>query len=310
MAGNGPGISSSPRRRMPSNLRNEVSKCVSMTWRVIRACPWMEGTTCAACPLGTYSAGWCKLKGSETCVESAWFRRLKLKYMTICFQVLLSTSTCAATTRVRSARRRATLAPWERPRQASERPTWVNAFAPPTPSSTRKAPRASATPASRVTSTRPAASALRAQWRSTRKSPAPTSAARAPSVGRCKLKPVETRVESAWFQRLKLNCDKPVSEFAFKFNLRPYTSAPPPPPSAPSHHPRACAPPAPTSTLLHRRNRIAPTTSAIRASCSWAAHAAAEATSPRPSSPRSPGSGALSPTPPAGTAGHVLLATS
>jgi len=41
-------------------------------------------------------------------------------------------------------------------------------------------------------------------------------------VGRCKLKPVETRVESAWFQRLKLKYDTPVSEFAFKFKLRRY----------------------------------------------------------------------------------------
>ena len=63
--------------------------------------------------------------------------------------------------------------------------------------------------------------------------------------------------------------------------------------------PRACAPLASTSTPFRR---TAPPTSASRASCSWAARAAAEATLPRPSSPRSRGSGALSPTPPAGMA--------
>jgi len=39
---------------------------------------------------------------------------------------------------------------------------------------------------------------------------------------RCKLKPIETRIESAWLQRSKLKYDEPVSEFAFKLNLRRY----------------------------------------------------------------------------------------
>ena len=29
-------------------------------------------------------------------------------------------------------------------------------------------------------------------------------------------------IESAWFQRLKLKCDEPLSNFAFNFNLRRY----------------------------------------------------------------------------------------
>jgi len=41
-------------------------------------------------------------------------------------------------------------------------------------------------------------------------------------VGRCRLNPIEPRVESAWLQRLKLNCDEQVSSFAFNFNLRRY----------------------------------------------------------------------------------------
>jgi hypothetical protein len=39
---------------------------------------------------------------------------------------------------------------------------------------------------------------------------------------RCKSKPIETRVESAWHQRSKLKYDESVSEFAFKFKLRRY----------------------------------------------------------------------------------------
>ena len=41
-------------------------------------------------------------------------------------------------------------------------------------------------------------------------------------VRQCRLKPVAPRVESAWFQRLKLNCDVLVSRFAFSFNLHLY----------------------------------------------------------------------------------------
>ena len=44
-------------------------------------------------------------------------------------------------------------------------------------------------------------------------------------VGRCRLNRVETCVESAWFQRLKLNYDEPLSSFAFNFNSRHYTAA-------------------------------------------------------------------------------------
>jgi len=39
-------------------------------------------------------------------------------------------------------------------------------------------------------------------------------------VGRCRFNPVEVRVESAWFQLLKLKYDEPLSHFAFNFNLR------------------------------------------------------------------------------------------
>jgi hypothetical protein len=35
---------------------------------------------------------------------------------------------------------------------------------------------------------------------------------------------VKTRVESAWFQRLRLKCDKPLSNVAFNFNLRRYSA--------------------------------------------------------------------------------------
>jgi Cu+-exporting ATPase len=41
-------------------------------------------------------------------------------------------------------------------------------------------------------------------------------------VGRCRMKPIEPLVESAWFQRLKLTCDTPLSKFALNFNLRHY----------------------------------------------------------------------------------------
>jgi hypothetical protein len=33
------------------------------------------------------------------------------------------------------------------------------------------------------------------------------------------------RVDRDWFQCLKLECDEPLSHFAFKFNLRRYTMA-------------------------------------------------------------------------------------
>jgi len=42
-------------------------------------------------------------------------------------------------------------------------------------------------------------------------------------VGQCRLTLVEGRVQSAWFQVLKLKHDKLLSTFAFNFNLRHYT---------------------------------------------------------------------------------------
>jgi len=45
-----------------------------------------------------------------------------------------------------------------------------------------------------------------------------------PTVRRCRLKPDETHVESAWFQRLKLNCNELLSNLAFNVNLRRYTT--------------------------------------------------------------------------------------
>jgi len=39
------------------------------------------------------------------------------------------------------------------------------------------------------------------------------------------LKRVDTSVERAWFQRLKLEYDEALSNFVFKFNLRRYTPA-------------------------------------------------------------------------------------
>jgi len=44
------------------------------------------------------------------------------------------------------------------------------------------------------------------------------------AVGRCKLKPAETRVESAWRQRLKLEFGEALSNFAFKSKLRRYST--------------------------------------------------------------------------------------
>jgi hypothetical protein len=38
-------------------------------------------------------------------------------------------------------------------------------------------------------------------------------------VRQCRLKPVEARVDIAWCQRLKPNCDELVSSIAFKFNF-------------------------------------------------------------------------------------------
>jgi hypothetical protein len=42
-------------------------------------------------------------------------------------------------------------------------------------------------------------------------------------VRRCKLNPVEAHVERVWFQRLKLNCDDPLSNVALNVNVRLYT---------------------------------------------------------------------------------------
>jgi hypothetical protein len=39
-------------------------------------------------------------------------------------------------------------------------------------------------------------------------------------AGRFRLFPHCSRVDGAWFQRLKLRCDVPISNFAFNFNLR------------------------------------------------------------------------------------------
>ena len=48
------------------------------------------------------------------------------------------------------------------------------------------------------------------------------------TAGRRKFKPfIETRVESAQFQRLTLTCNKLLSSFAFKSNLRHYNTATP-----------------------------------------------------------------------------------
>jgi len=45
------------------------------------------------------------------------------------------------------------------------------------------------------------------------------------SVGRCRLELAETRVESAWFQRLKRGSNQQFSSFAYNFNLRHYIPA-------------------------------------------------------------------------------------
>ena len=42
-------------------------------------------------------------------------------------------------------------------------------------------------------------------------------------VGRCRLKPGETRVESAWYQRSKLKCDGVHSSLVFSFKLCRYS---------------------------------------------------------------------------------------
>jgi len=44
-------------------------------------------------------------------------------------------------------------------------------------------------------------------------------------VGRCRLKRVESRVESAWFLRSTLAHDKLLLSFALNFNLRSYTTS-------------------------------------------------------------------------------------
>ena len=41
-------------------------------------------------------------------------------------------------------------------------------------------------------------------------------------VGRCRLAVSNPSRKRAWFQRLKLNCDEALSNFAFNFNLRRY----------------------------------------------------------------------------------------
>ena len=43
-------------------------------------------------------------------------------------------------------------------------------------------------------------------------------------VGRCRLGRVDTSVESTWLQRLKLEYDEPLSNFAFNFKLRRSTA--------------------------------------------------------------------------------------
>jgi hypothetical protein len=39
-------------------------------------------------------------------------------------------------------------------------------------------------------------------------------------VGWCNLNPVRASIDSAWFQRLKLRYEEPLSNLAFKFNVR------------------------------------------------------------------------------------------
>ena len=62
-------------------------------------------------------------------------------------------------------------------------------------------------------------------------------------VGRCSLKPVETRVESARFQRLKLKRDEVHSSVAFSFNFRRCMLAP--------HRPTPARPPRPSPDTPH-----------------------------------------------------------
>jgi hypothetical protein len=47
----------------------------------------------------------------------------------------------------------------------------------------------------------------------------------ATTVGWCRLKCVETRLESSWFQLWKIYYDKMLPSFAFNFSLRPNTTA-------------------------------------------------------------------------------------
>jgi len=42
-------------------------------------------------------------------------------------------------------------------------------------------------------------------------------------VGRCRFTLSNPSGKRAWFQRLKLSCGEPLSNFAFKFNLRRYS---------------------------------------------------------------------------------------
>jgi hypothetical protein len=47
------------------------------------------------------------------------------------------------------------------------------------------------------------------------------------AVGRCRLavSKLVLKAQRVWFHRLRLECDEPISNFAFKFNLRRYTAA-------------------------------------------------------------------------------------
>jgi hypothetical protein len=44
-------------------------------------------------------------------------------------------------------------------------------------------------------------------------------------VGRCKLNPMKPMLKATGTRRLKLECDEPLSNFAFNFNLRRYKKA-------------------------------------------------------------------------------------
>jgi len=63
---------------------------------------------------------------------------------------------------------------------------------------------------------------------------------------RCRLKPIEPRVGSAWSQDLQLKYDTLLSSFAFNFNLRRYVRAPSPPTCSST---RTSGPPASCSQL-------------------------------------------------------------